>query len=295
MLTREKAPRRFRTEPAVLGRPSQPRRGPQRAGPLRPSRRTSLSADHYAGKWTVPEEDQRNDLDTINQLGYHYATSPDSFEKEAKLLRVLEAFHPYLMKYLRMIVRGTIPEKSTRWGRESLEMLRTLSRGGSPEATCKMLHLAFKDATTEDIYDTLTFCFMRAARQYDPFYAQKAQWACKEIDELPKEFTAAQLGKRVPFPCDRILRSLTRKGYLAGVLRKKKVVGYRRGHWPPPAKFFESGPAGFTYVLNIWFRFYLDEHIEKRMSELEPLVHVSVERLVSPSARAAPERNNSTP
>jgi hypothetical protein len=32
----------------------------------------------------------------------------------------------------------------------------------------KTLHLAFKNQTTEDIYDTLVFCFVKAARQYDP-------------------------------------------------------------------------------------------------------------------------------
>jgi hypothetical protein len=44
-----------------------------------------------------------------------------------------------------------------------------------------MLHLAFKGQTTEDIYDTMVFCFMKAARQYDPYYADKTRKVCKEL------------------------------------------------------------------------------------------------------------------
>jgi len=65
-----------------------------------------LAPSHYAGKWEIPAEDQRNDLKTVNLLGYAYATSPDTPEKQEKLLQVLECFHGYLVKYLCMIVRG---------------------------------------------------------------------------------------------------------------------------------------------------------------------------------------------
>jgi len=163
-------------------------------------RSTFLAPSHYAGKWIIPEEEQRNDLAAVNALGYAYATAPDSPANEAKLLEVLECFHGYLMKYLCMIVRGTIPPANSRAGRDAKELLRTLApRGSTPkgakpskeltDATCKMLHLAFKGQTTEDIYDTLVFCFVKAARQYDPYFAYKTRKVCEELYALPKQFT----------------------------------------------------------------------------------------------------------
>ncbi len=189
---------------------------------------TFLAPSHYAGKWIIPEEEQRNDLAAVNTLGYAYATAPDSPAKEAKLLEVLECFHGYLMKYLCMIVRGTIPPANSRAGRDAKELLRTLApRGVKPskeltDATCKMLHLAFKGQTTEEIYDTLVFCFMKAARHYDPRYADKTKQVCEEIHGLPKQFTVEQLEARVSFDCIGILRSLVRKGFLSSVTGKKK-------------------------------------------------------------------------
>ena len=70
-------------------------------------RSTSLTPSHYAGKWAIPAEDQRIDLAVTNKLAIAYSVDPDSPEKEAKLLQLLENFHGYLMKYLVMIVWGT--------------------------------------------------------------------------------------------------------------------------------------------------------------------------------------------
>lgn len=61
-------------------------------------RSTSLSASHYAGKWAIPSEDQRIDLAVTNKLAIAYGVEPDSQEKEAKLLQLLEtvgAVQPY--------------------------------------------------------------------------------------------------------------------------------------------------------------------------------------------------------
>jgi hypothetical protein len=239
-------------------------------------RSTFLAPSHYAGKWIIPDEDQHYDLAAVNALGYAYATAPDSPAKEAKLLEVMECFHGYLMKYLCMIVRGTIPPANSRAGRDAMELLRTLAPRGVKftkpvvDATCKTLHLAFKSQTTEDIYDTLVFCFVKAARQYDPHYADKTRKVCEELYGLPKQFTVEQLEARVGFDCTGILRSLVRKGYLASVIGKKKVVGYKFGpKWPAPASFFESGPIGFVYVIQMWFRYYIKNHIAEQLSELE--------------------------
>jgi hypothetical protein len=200
-------------------------------------RSTFLAPSHYAGKWIIPDEDQRNKLVAVNKLGYAYAIAPDSADKEAKLLKVMELFHGYLMKYLCMIVRGTVPPANSRAGKDAIELLRTLAvRGQKPskaltDATCKTLHLAFKQQTTEDIYDTLVFCFMKAARQYDPFYADKTKEVCEVISGFPKKpFTVEQLEDRVDFDCIGILRALVRKGFLASITDKKKVVAYKVGH-----------------------------------------------------------------
>ena len=39
--------------------------------------------------------------------------------------------------------------------------------------------------------------------------------------------------------------------------------------WPPPAKYLHAGPIGFTDYLQTWFRYYLQQHIEHAMSEIE--------------------------
>ena len=240
-------------------------------------RSTLLDSAHYAGRWAIPTEDQRNNLADINQLGYTYALAGDSAVKEAQLLTLLEAFHGYLMKYLCMVLRGTIPPENSHAGKDAKEFLRQMAPKGSRPSdertlnTCKMIHLAFKGMTTEDIYDTLSFCFVKAARRYDPHYAAKTKKVCEEISELSKGlFTVAEIELRVGFPCTGILRMLVRKGFLASITGKKKVVGYQLGAaWPAPAAFFESGPMGFVYILQLWFRYYLNEYVTGRMSEIE--------------------------
>jgi hypothetical protein len=112
--------------------------------------------------------------------------------------------------------------------------------------------------TTEDIYDTLAYCFMRAARRYDPYFTDKMKSICKAIHAVPTSFKQAQLETRVGFDCTGYLRNLVRKGYLTSVTGKKKVMAHRKGaNWPPQAKFFQSGPIGFVYVLQMWFRYYI--------------------------------------
>jgi len=60
-----------------------------------------------------------------------------------------------------------------------------------------------------------------------------------------------------------ICRALVKRGFLASHhRRKRRSLGYSRGpNWPAPASFFESGPIGFVYMLQIWFRHYFKEHI----------------------------------
>jgi len=66
------------------------------------------------------------------------------------------------------------------------------------------------------------------------------------------------------------LRLLARRGFLVPVKENGKISGWTRsGSWPPPAEFFQSGPVGFAYFVSSWFRYYLQQWIEKRLSELE--------------------------
>jgi hypothetical protein len=204
--------------------------------------------------------------------GREYALAPDSPEKEGYLLTLLEAFHSYMSKYLVMIVRGTIPNGNSDAGVESRELLRQIKPKGkvsTSASTCKMLHLAFKGATTEDIYDTLAFCFVRAARKFDPHHTEKVQAVCKIINELLKKFTIAELEERVPGDPVRILRALAKQGFLTRTKAKKVVVGYEKASWPPPAEYLDAEPIGFTYVIQMWFRYYLNDYIGKQMDELE--------------------------
>ncbi len=80
-----------------------------------------------------------------------------------------------------------------------------------------MLHLAFKGMTTEDIYDALVFCFLKAARRYDLHYADQTETAYEEISGLPnRKFNREQLELEEGFRRTGILERLVREGYLAG-------------------------------------------------------------------------------
>jgi hypothetical protein len=93
---------------------------------------TFLLPSHYAGKWLVPEEAHRYDLKEINLFGWEYAVLSDGAEKEARLLVIVEKFHGLLMKYLRMVISGTIPASNSHAGKDALEFLRQMGpRAGS--------------------------------------------------------------------------------------------------------------------------------------------------------------------
>jgi hypothetical protein len=257
-------------------------------------RTAALSSDHYATKWKMPTEENLNDRLTVNALGIKYARLKNGPEKEATLLEIIQCFHGYLIKYLNMIVRGHLPPLKSPAGRDAAHFLKTLVPKGASEHhgrltlvnVCRTLHLAFKQQTTDDIYDTLVLCMMRAINKYDPYYTDKVQQICGVIDAkcarkrktaLPRpEFTTDDITGQVGFNCTGALRMLVRKGFLASIAGpKKKVIGYKRAPgWPPPDSFFESGPVGFVYFLPMYFRYYLHEHISGAMGEIESKEHV---------------------
>lgn len=63
----------------------------------------------------------------------------------------------------------------------------------------------------------------------------------------------------------------SRRGFLEAVKAKSGKISawVRSQQWPPPVEFFESGPIGFAFYVQTWFRYYLQQWIEKRQSELE--------------------------
>ena len=77
--------------------------------------------------------------------------------------------------------------------------------------------------------------------------------------------------RHLEFDCDRHLRFLARRGFLEAVKGKDgKISGWTRTElWPPKPEFFRNGPVGFPHFVQSWFRYYLQQWIEKRQSELE--------------------------
>lgn len=250
-------------------------------------RNSNLSSSHYASKWRVPVEEDFNNREEVNLLGVTYASLPPEADREAILLRLMEYFHGYLMKYLHMIVRGNMPPIKSAAGRDTVVFLKTLVPKTMDKQTisrpvlqnvCKTLHLAFKQMTCDDIYDILVLCLMRAVDKYDPTYTDKVRRVHETINEsFPKrrgkstiEFTAAEITSRLGFDSTGCIRLLVRKGFLSSVAGpKKKITGYKRLSWPPPKSFFESGPVGLTYFIQMYFRYYLHEYISAEMSSIE--------------------------
>ena len=138
----------------------------------------------------------------------------------------------------------------------------------------RSLHLAFKEMDSGEVYDVLMQQFLTAAAKYDPDYTKKIKLVVECIDhELQKYKTirVVDVNRHLEFDADRYLRVLARRSFLEVVKGKNgKISGWiRSGTWPPPVEFFESGPIGFAYFVQTWFRYYLQQWIEKRQSELE--------------------------
>jgi len=138
----------------------------------------------------------------------------------------------------------------------------------------RSLHLAFKGMDSGEVYDILMQQFLTAAAKYDPDYPKKIKRVAECIDhELSKckQVRVIDANRHLEFDCDRHLRFLARKHFLQPVKEKNgKIAGWERtGFWPPPAGYFDVGPIGFAFYVQSWFRYYLQQWIEKRQSELE--------------------------
>jgi hypothetical protein len=237
----------------------------------------SLSSRHYAAKW-IPVV---RPVEEINALGCDYADLPEGIEKQQKLFEIAQCFHGYLLKYLTMICLGHVPMWGDRVNKDVEPFLRYFLQRGAPAtkvnllAAVRRLHLGFKGMDTDEVYDVLMEQLLKAVRRYDPAYTDKVKLITEIIDEeLRKhdQFTAADINSHLDFDSDSYLRLLVRRGFLvAGRTKGKDRARYARsGSWPPPVSFFKSGPIGLTYYLQTWFRYYVQQWIEARMSELRP-------------------------
>lgn len=254
-------------------------------------RSANLSSEHFASRWPIPSKEDFHDYEDTNILGIKYANLTDGVAKEELMLQLTQCFHGYLMKYLNMIVRGHLPPVTSPAGKETIKFLNLLSSSGKDSSNkvygeiCRTLHLAFKQATTDDIYDSLLMCLMRAVQKYDPKYVEKLRKVCeiitikckgkpRKIGTIP-EFTATEIASKLGKDGEEInsyLRKLVKRGHLRSIANnKKKVIGYRRVNdsWPPPPVLFKGGPVGFTYAVQTYFRFYLHEYITKQMRSIE--------------------------
>jgi hypothetical protein len=254
-------------------------------------RSATLSNSHYASKWQVCTTENLNDRVAVNNLGVKYATLSAGYEKQDIQLQIIKCFHAYVLKYMNMITKGTLPALNTKAGKECVAFLKTLIPAGSTmklnkanlTPICKTLHLAFKQLTTDEIYDILSMCLIRAINKYDPEYTDKIIKICKAINEtitannrkrtVPRqeyEFTIEQISTKLGYDCTPYIRLLATKGFIQSIKNTKgRVAGYKRKEWPPKKTFFESGPIAFVYFVPQHFRYYLHEHISKEMSSVE--------------------------
>lgn len=244
---------------------------------------TSIYLDHthYAAKWPVPGEGEFNDLSVVNQAGIDYANLPDGPAKEEKLLEIVKYFHGYVFKYVDLIARGHLPTHN--YNGDTRRFLKYfLPKSENPDKNAfakaaKHLHLAFPEQTPTDIYDILNILLLRCVKKYDPNYVVKVRDLVKIISRLTKKkyFTVETIAKKVVFDPTGAIRLLARKGYITAVRGKqKKLVGYKATKsWPPSKEFLSSGPVGFVYVVQTWFRYYLQEHIDDQMKTIEARAH----------------------
>jgi len=236
-----------------------------------------LSKNHYAFHWPTG---RIRPVSEVNQLGIEYASLPDGKQKEEKLLELCRCFHGYLMKYLNMILRGHLPKYENRVNRDAVNMLRYFIPRGKPvnegtlSQTCRTLHLAFKQMSPDEVYDTLNFCFLNAVSKYDPHYVDKMKQVIGALEKCgirQRSVSVEEVNENLDFDCSRLLRVLARRSHIAPEAASSggKKARFAAGKWPPPEELFSNGPIGFTYFVQRWFKYFLQEFIESRMRELE--------------------------
>jgi hypothetical protein len=193
------------------------------------------------------------------------------------LLELVRYFHGYIFKYTDLIVRGHLP--THKYSDDTRKFLWFFLPQGVEHdqdvysRAAKHLHLAFPQQTPGDIYDTLTLLLLRCIKRYDPHYSDKIREIVKIINRKKKKhFTIEYIQERVSFDPAGALKNLAgKKDYIKAIRGPgKKLIGYKTTpSWPPDQKFLNSGPVGFTFFVQMWFRYYLQDHIHEQMKTLE--------------------------
>jgi hypothetical protein len=240
------------------------------------SNTTHLDPSHYASQWTLPKEGEFNDLGIVNQAGIDYANLLDGPAKEEKLLEIVRYFHGYIFKYAELITRGHLPSHSynsdtRRFLKYFLPAESTINTTTFSKVT-KHLHLAFPQQSATDVYDILNVLLLRCVKKYDPNYVDKVRDIVKVIQKIrKKQFTIEYIAKKVSFNPTGGIRLLARKEYIKAIRGpRKKLIGYKiTKSWPPSQEFLSSGPVGFVYFIQTWFRYYLQEYIDEQMKTIE--------------------------
>lgn len=238
-----------------------------------------LPSHHFASGWSQDREIR--DFDSVTQLGVRYANEKNLTKKEELLLELVRYFHSYLFKYVSMIVSGTLPKTGDRINADSKILLKffvpkgTKTTGFGLAKTARTLYLAFKGMETEEVYNVLVSCLIRALQRYDPTYTDKVKKAVEAVDSLITPLqpmvTSKQITEAAGFNCSRLCKMLVRRGYLERVEKpgKAKVKYLRKLNWPPDESLFNSGPIGLPYFVSFYFRHYLQQYITKEMKGLE--------------------------
>ncbi len=240
----------------------------------------TLSPHHYAANWKVQEVEDRHTVEEVNKFAFEFATTENVERKQELQLKLLECFHSYLLKYLNMIIYGQLPLLTSPQGKDARLFLKLLLPKNSSDdleglrTTCKTLHLAFKDhVDTDEVYDTLSFIFMRVCAHYDPLYPKKTEEVCNYIADQPTDqiIKIEDISATTDFDPIGCIRILVRGDYLETVQGPKKVtVGYKcSSEWPPPRKYFQVSSMGFVGFVQRFFRWYLRNYILGKRSELE--------------------------
>jgi hypothetical protein len=242
----------------------------------------SLSPAHYAYKW--PTEDVVRTPAELTKLGAEFAALAEGRAKEDLLLEILQCFHGYLLKYVSMILRGHLPLQRNGRSKEVNKDTHLLLRCFIPReqasnratlgAACRTLHLAFKGMDADEVYDQLMICLVKAIKRYDPHYSNKVKATVEVLDGVlkpRKKFTTAEVSSHLGQDAASYLRVLVKRGYLlSGVGTVRGESQYQRSElWPVPDSLFANGAVGLSYVASKWFRYYLVDYIQNRMSEIE--------------------------
>ncbi len=128
----------------------------------------------------------------------------DETERKQIMLDLLQAFHPYLSKYLDMIVRGHLPRFHGRVNPDTRKFLTLLMPKGAPVdqssllKACRHLHLAFKGYEPAEIYNVLAAILLKVVKKYDPNYTEKVRKGVAAVKSMRRsEFTSFQVNAPV--------------------------------------------------------------------------------------------------